>query len=64
MRESFDYNKSVKAVEALIARVEDPATGVEESEKLIKEASGLLEKCYAWLRTERENLKYAYDIRQ
>lgn len=57
MTESFDYNKSVKAVEALIARVEDPAAGVEESEKLIKEASGLLEKCYAWLRTERENLK-------
>lgn len=54
MTSDFDYNKSVKAVEALIAKVEDPKTGVEESEKLIKEATELLDKCYAWLRSERE----------
>lgn len=51
----FDYNKSVKAVEALIAKIENPETGVEESEKLVEEAAELLDACRGWLRKEREN---------
>lgn len=53
----FDYNKTVGEVEQLIKKIEDPATGVEEAEKLIKDAAAKLDKCYGYLRSERENLE-------
>ena len=53
----FDYGKSVHDIEELIGKIEDPSTGIEEAGKLISKASETLEKCYAFLRSERDAQK-------
>lgn len=54
---NFDYGKSVHDIEELIGKIEDPSTGIEEAGKLIGKASETLEKCYAFLRSERDAQK-------
>lgn len=51
----FDYNRAVSEVEDLISKVEDPSTGIEDAVELVSRASETLEKCYAFLRRERES---------
>lgn len=50
----FDYAAAVRRVEEIIRKVEDPSTGIFESEDLIGQGRALLEECYAYLRGQRE----------
>ena len=50
----FDYNKAVTELEKIAARVEDPATGLDEIERLIKQSDELIGRCREYLRTIRQ----------
>jgi exonuclease VII small subunit len=50
----FDYNKAVAELEKIAARVEDPATGLDEIERLIKQSDELIGRCREYLRTIRQ----------
>ncbi len=50
----FDYNKAVSELEKIAARVEDPATGLDEIERLIKQSDELIGRCREYLRTIRQ----------
>ena len=49
-----DYNKAVAELEKIAARVEDPATGLDEIERLIKQSDELIGRCREYLRTVRQ----------
>jgi len=50
----FDYNKAVAELEKIAVRVEDPATGLDEIERLIKQSDELIGRCREYLRTIRQ----------
>ena len=50
----FDYNKAVAELEKIAARVEDPATGLDEIERLIKQSDELIGRCREYRRTIRQ----------
>lgn len=52
--ENFDYNAALKKLEAIAAKVEDPLTGIEDMDRYIVEADGLIAECRAFLREARE----------
>ena len=54
MKEPFNYNKAVAELEKIAARVEDPATGLDEIERLIKQSDELIGRCREYLRTVRQ----------
>ena len=55
--EKFDYTKAVAELEEILAKVEDPSTGLGDIDKYIKRADELTEGCRAYLRTAREKLE-------
>ena len=61
---AFDYDAAVREIEDILARVEDPLTGIPEAEKLITRASACLEKCYAWLHCGEADVKQQSKIGQ
>ena len=52
--EKFDYAKAMAELESIAARVEDPATGLDDIDKYIKRSEELIEACRNYLRTARE----------
>ncbi len=50
----FDYNEAIAELEKIAARVEDPATGLDEIERLIKQSDELIGCCREYLRTVRQ----------
>ena len=60
--DEFDYNKAVKELEQIAAKVEDPATGIDDIDKYIKEASRLVAECRAWLRNSRDKVSVIDDL--
>lgn len=52
--EKFDYVKTVKEIENIISGIEDPSTPFEKTEELMRQARESLDKCYEYLRRERE----------
>lgn len=52
-----EYAATVSRVEEIIRKVENPETGIEESERLIAEAGKMLDECSACLRAEIEEIK-------
>lgn len=54
MKEKFNYNETVAELEKIAARVEDPATGLDEIERLIRQSDELIGRCREYLRTVRE----------
>jgi exodeoxyribonuclease VII small subunit len=50
----FDYNEAIAELEKIAARVEDPATGLDEIERLIKQSDELIGRCREYLRTVRQ----------
>lgn len=46
----FDFGAAVSEIERLVAAVENPQTGVEDAEKMSRDARELLAKCRAHLR--------------
>lgn len=54
MSEIFDYNDAVAELEKIAARVEDPATGLDEIDRCIKRSDELIGRCREYLRTARQ----------
>ena len=54
MEQEFDYGKAVEELEAIAAKVEDPATGIGDIDRYMKRSRELLEVCRAYLRGARE----------
>ena len=54
MKEKFDYNEAIAELEKIAARVEDPATGLDEIERCIKRSDELIAGCREYLRTVRQ----------
>lgn len=52
--EKFDYAKAVSRLEKIAADVEDPATALDDVDRLLKESDELLEACRGYLRSVRE----------
>ena len=54
--EKFDYAKAVETLEKILAKVEDPATGVDGIDKYVKQAEELTSRCREYLRGVREKV--------
>lgn len=52
----FDYAAAVARLETLVARVEDPSTGIDDIAGTVSKAEDLLKKCRAYLRQARQTL--------
>lgn len=50
----FDYIEALSRLEKIAGKIEDPATGLAEIEKLLAESSELVEACRNYLRSLRE----------
>ena len=57
----FDYNKALEKLEAVAKAVEDPATGLDDIDKYVKQSEELIEKCRAYLRSVREKTEESFD---
>ena len=51
--EIFDYNEAVAELEKIAARVEDPATGLDEIDRCIRRSDELIGRCREYLRSAR-----------
>ena len=45
MEEKFDYAKAVEELEKIAAKVEDPATKLDDIDALVARSNGLLKAC-------------------
>ena len=54
--EKFDYAKAVETLEKILAKVEDPSTGVDDIDKYVKQAEELTSRCREYLRGVREKV--------
>ena len=56
MEKKFDYNEAVAELEKIAARVEDPATGLDEIDRCIRRSDELIRQCREYLRTVRDTI--------
>jgi exodeoxyribonuclease VII small subunit len=56
MDKKFDYNEAVAELEKIAARVEDPATGLDEIDRCIRRSDELIGRCREYLRTVRTTI--------
>ena len=56
MDKKFDYNEAVAELEKNAARVEDPATGLDEIDRCIRRSDELIRQCREYLRTVRDTI--------
>ena len=56
MEEKFDYAKAVEELEQIAAKVEDPATKLDDIDALVARSNALLKGCRAYLRTVQEKI--------
>jgi exodeoxyribonuclease VII small subunit len=54
--EKFDYKEAVATLEKILAKVEDPATGVDDIDKYVRQAEELTSRCREYLRGVREKV--------
>ena len=57
MKEEFDYNEAMAELEKLALQVEDPATGLDEIDRCIKQSDELIGRCREYLRTTRNKIE-------
>ncbi len=55
--EKFDYTAAVSELEKIAAKVEDPATSLDDIGALVKRSKELIETCRTYLRTVRESIE-------
>ena len=55
--EQFDYEASLEKLEAIALKVEDPQTGIDDIDALIKESNRIVQQCRDYLRGAKESLK-------
>ena len=56
MEKKFDYAKAVAALEEILSKVEDPATGVDDIDRYVRQAEELTARCREYLRGVREKV--------
>ena len=56
MEESFDYAKAIAELEQIAAKVEDPATGLDDIDKYVSRTRELVGKCREYLRSVHEKV--------
>ena len=56
MEEKFDYAKAVRELEEIAARVEDPATKLDDIDALVGRSNALLKECRAYLRSVKDKI--------
>ncbi len=56
MEEKFDYAKAVEELEKIAAKVEDPATKLDDIDALVVRSKELLKASRAYLRTVQERI--------
>ena len=56
MEEKFDYNEAKAELEKIAAKVEDPATGLDEIDRCIRRSDELISRCREYLRTARNTI--------
>lgn len=54
---NFDYAGTLKKLEEIASRVEDPSTGIDDIGRYVREADAMIEKCRQYLRNARENVE-------
>ena len=54
--EKFDYAKAVEELEKIAAKVEDPATKLDDIDALVERSNRLLKDCRAYLRSVKERI--------
>ena len=54
--EKFDYDKAVARLEEILAKVEDPSTGIDDIDKYVQQAEKLTARCREYLRSVREKV--------
>lgn len=54
--EKFNYTKAIAELERIATQVEDPATGLEDIDRLLKRSEELIADCRKYLRTAREKI--------
>ena len=54
--EKFDYAKAVATLEEILSKVEDPATGIDDIDKYVRQAEELTARCREYLRGVREKV--------
>ena len=54
--EKFDYAKAVAELEKIAAKVEDPATKLDDIDALVARSNKLLKDCRAYLRSMKERI--------
>ena len=52
----FDYAKAVDQLEKIAAKVEDPATKLDDIDALVARSNALLKECRAYLRSVKERI--------
>ena len=52
----FDYAKAVEELEKIAAKVEDPATKLDDIDALVVRSNALLKDCRAYLRSVKERI--------
>lgn len=57
MQTTFDYDSSVKELEDILRKVEDPSIPLGEVDACLLRSKELIEQCRAYLRTAREKLE-------
>jgi exodeoxyribonuclease VII small subunit len=57
----FDYNKALEKLETIARAVEDPATGLDDIDKYVKQSEELIGKCREYLRSVREKAEKSFD---
>lgn len=55
--EEFDYKGAIAELEAILTKVEDPSTGLDDIDRLIKRSEELVTLCRRYLRTARERME-------
>lgn len=53
----FDYTKAVTELDEIAAKVEDPATSLDDIGALVKRSKELIESCRKYLRTLRDSIE-------
>lgn len=53
----FDYTKAVAELDEIGAKVEDPATSLDDIGALVKRSKELIEACRKYLRTVRDSIE-------
>lgn len=56
-KEKFDYAKAMGEIDGIVAKIEDPNTGIDDIGALVKRSKELVSSCRDYLRTVRETVE-------